>query len=249
MINLYDGELADILPSQMASQIQQQCISYALKKGIQLVIERADMTRTQAVIDSLPEKILDVLAVELRTPYYREDMDIKTKRTIIKRTMLWHLTAGTPGAVSELITIAFGDGEVIEWFEYGDRPYHFKVKTDALLTPEMSDFFTSMLDRVKNTRSHLRAIEIHRTVNCEIFSGAAVFPCYRPAAVIDGYSEARESSQTVYAGAAAIQKHRPEAVMDGFRADRMITARVFAGMGQVSNVRPIPINFIEQEDK
>lgn len=249
MINLYDGELADILPSQMSTQIQQQCISYALKKGVQMVIERANMTRTQAVIDSLPEKILDVLAVELRTPYYREGMDIETKRTIIKRTMLWHLTAGTPGAVSELITVAFGDGEVVEWFEYGDKPYHFKVKTDALLTPEMSDFFTSMLDRVKNTRSHLRAIEIHRTVNCEVFAGAAALPCYRPAAVIDGYSVERESFQTVYAGAAAIQKYRPGAVMDGFRTDRTVTANVFAGAGETSEVRPIPINFTEQEEK
>ena len=96
MINLYDGELVDMLPSQMATQTQQRCISYALKKGIRLIIERANMTRTVAVIDSLPEQILDMLAVEMRTPYYREEMEIEIKRRIIKRTLMWHLTAGLP---------------------------------------------------------------------------------------------------------------------------------------------------------
>lgn len=250
MINLYDGELADILPSQMATEVQQQCISYALKKGIQLVVERANMTRTQTVIDNLPEKILDVLAVELRTPYYREEMDIETKRNIIKRTLLWHLTAGTPRAVSELITTVFGDGEVVEWFDYGDKPYHFKVKTNALLTPEMSVFFTSMLERVKNTRSHLRMIEIHRTVDCEFFSGAAIFPCYRPAAIIDGYSVARDSSQMIYSGAAEIRQNHPAAITDGFQEERGTVARAFAGVGEVSQIYPSPIiNITEQEEK
>ena len=41
-----------------------------------------------AVIDELPERILDVLAVELRTPYYQESMNLETKRNIIKRTLL-----------------------------------------------------------------------------------------------------------------------------------------------------------------
>ena len=250
MINLYDGELADILPSQMATEVQQQCISYALKKGIQLVVERANMTRTQTVIDNLPEKILDVLAVELRTPYYREEMDIETKRNIIKRTLLWHLTAGTPRAVSELITTVFGDGEVVEWFDYGDKPYHFKVKTNALFTPEISDFFTSMLERVKNTRSHLRMIEIHRTVDCEFFSGAAIFPCYRPAAIIDGYSIARESSQIIHLGAATVQKNHPTAIVDGFKVDRRTAARAFVGVGETSKMHLLPIiNTMKQEEK
>ncbi len=250
MIELYNGELADILPGQMAAQTQQQCISYALKKGIQLVIDRANETRTQAVIDSLPEKILDVLAVELRTPYYREDMDTHTKRNIIKRTLLWHLTAGTPRAVSELIATVFGDGEVVEWFDYGDKPYHFKVKTNALLTPEMSDFFTSMLERVKNTRSHLRMIEIHRTAHCEVFTGAAVLPCYRPAAVIDGYSVARGSSQMIYSGAAEIQQNHPAAITDGFQEERGTAARAFAGVGEASQIHPSPIiNTMKQEEK
>lgn len=215
MIKLYEGELLDMLPSQMSTQIQHQCISYALKKGIRLVIERADMTRTVAMIDSLPEQILDVLAVEMQTPYYREDMEIETKRRIIKRTLMWHLTAGTPGAVEELVAAVFGEGEVKEWFEYGGKPYRFKIVTNALLTEDMNAFFSDMIQIVKNIRSHIEVIEIHRTVEQELYAG--VFQChpqYKPAAIIDGYSVCREADQTVYTGTMESQICYPEPIVD-----------------------------------
>lgn len=213
MIKLYEGELLDMLPSQMATQIQQQCISYALKKGIQLVTKRADMTRTVAVIDSLPEHILDVLAVEMRTPYYREEMEIETKRRIIKRTMMWHLTAGTPGAVEELVAAVFGEGEVKEWFEYGGKPYRFKIVTNALLTEDMNAFFSDMIQIVKNIRSHIEVIEIHRTVELTIFSGACCSRQYRSAAIIDGYEVSREARQTIYTGTIGSPIPRNEVVI------------------------------------
>ncbi len=250
MINLYDGELVDMLPNQMSTQIQQQCVSYALKKGIQMIIERANMTRTQAVIDSLPEKILDVLAVELRTAYYLEDMDIETKRSIIKRTIIWHLNAGTPSAVQELISIVFGSGEVEEWFEYGDKPYYFKIKTEAIFTPQMDDFFLTMLDRVKNTRSHLRSIEIYRNVNQELFMGTMVFPQYRPPAIIDGYNAERKMGQTVYVNAPMAHRNRPAAIMDGFDVDgRDVISEVPIGVTGISRMRSVPINTIEQKEE
>lgn len=215
MINLYDGELVDMLPGQMATELQQRCISYALKKGIQLVVERANMTRTIAVIDSLPEQILDVLAVEMRTPYYREEMDIEIKRRIIKKTLMWHLTAGTPGAVEELVAAVFGEGEVKEWFEYGGAPYHFKIVTNALLTEDMNEYFSEMIQIVKNIRSHIEAIEIHRTVDQVLYAGVCqCLPRYKPAAIIDGYCVDREVGQTIYAGTMTEQISYPEPIIE-----------------------------------
>ncbi len=215
MINLYDGELADMLPSQMATQTQQRCISYALKKGIQWIIERANMTRTIAVIDSLPEQILDILAVEMRTPYYREEMDIEVKRRIIKRTLMWHLTAGTPGAVEELVAAVFGEGEVKEWFEYGGEPYRFKIITNALLTEDMNAYFSEMIQIVKNIRSHIEVIEIHRTVEQELYAGVCqCLPQYKPAAIIDGYCVDRKVGQTIHAGMLTGQICYPEPIIE-----------------------------------
>lgn len=176
MISLYDGELLSLLPSQMAKDIRQICLSHALKKGIQLILDKADMTRTQAMIDGLPERILDALAVELRAPYYREDMPLDKKREIIKRTLLWHLTAGTPSAMRELISIVIGEGSIVEWPDYDEPPYTpgtFDVLTDVRITEEIVEAFIAIIERVKNERSHLRRLHARRRMDGHWYVGAA----------------------------------------------------------------------------
>lgn len=177
MIKFEDGELLNLLPVSMANDIETQCISYALKKQIQNIIYQASRTRTVAMIDLLPETVLDVLATELRTPYYQEDMDIDTKRTIIKRTLLWHTRAGTPSAVEELIEVVFGEGSIVEWFDYEEPPYTpatFDIITNARMTEDMVEYFLSIITRVKNTRSHIRRILVTRQMEMDERIGAGM---------------------------------------------------------------------------
>ena len=105
MIKFEDGELLNLLPVSMAKDIETQCISYALKRQVQNVIYFSGQTRTVAMIDLLPEHVLDALAVEMRTMYYSQDMPLEQKRAIVKSTMKWYSKAGTPSAVEELIQV------------------------------------------------------------------------------------------------------------------------------------------------
>lgn len=116
-------------------------------------------------IDSAPESVLDLLAVELRSLYYSDTLSINKKREIVKNTLRWHAQAGTPGAVAEMIKIVFGEGEVVEWPDFDEPPYTpgtFDIVTNARLTPDILEYFISIIDRVKNVRSHLRRILIKR---------------------------------------------------------------------------------------
>lgn len=174
MIDLYNGQLLDMLPSQMSREVQQICLSHALRAGVRMIMDRADRTRTQALIDGLPERILDVLAVELHTPYYSEDLSIDQKRDIIKRTLLWHLTAGTPSAMRELIRIVIGEGAIVEWPDYEDPPYTsgtFDILTDVQMTERIVETFIAIIERVKNERSHLRRLHIHRRMDAHWYVG------------------------------------------------------------------------------
>ena len=180
-----------MLPSNM-SGTEQKCLSFALKNQIQKIIEKANATRTQSGIDQIPEKVLDILAVELRAPYYREEMNIDIKRNIIKNTMLWSIQAGTPAAVEELARTVFGEGTVREWFEYGGKPGTFRVETNAIMTEDIYSRFGEMIRRVKNVRSHLETISIHRVSNETIYTGTAQSNQHRPAAIVaGGYKEIR----------------------------------------------------------
>lgn len=165
MIKLSDGELRDYLPSTMKNDVDMVCLSYAIKKATERLLEYQKSSMIYHFIDSLPEQILDVLAVELRSPYYTDSLDIEVKRNIVKNTLRWHTKAGTPSAVNEMIEVIFGEGEIVEWPDFNEPPYTsgtFDIVTNARLTPDILDYFVSVIDRVKNVRSHLRRILIKR---------------------------------------------------------------------------------------
>lgn len=106
MINLKDGELADVSPFK--GDPKNDAFSYAIKKMMQFILEKADGTRTYSIIQNLPDDILDMLAVELRTMYYEETMDISVKRNIIQNTLSWYAKAGTPALlITNVSVVAF----------------------------------------------------------------------------------------------------------------------------------------------
>jgi Bacteriophage P2-related tail formation protein len=165
MIKFPDGELRDYLPATMKNDVDMVCLSYAIKKGTERLMKYRKATMIYHFIDCVPEPILDLLAAELRSLYYSDALPIETKRSIVKNTLRWHMQAGTPGAVAEMVKIVFGEGEVVEWPDFDEPPYTpgtFDIVTSARLTPDILDYFSSIIDRVKNVRSHLRRILIKR---------------------------------------------------------------------------------------
>ena len=237
MINFYDGEIKDILPSNLMEDPAAQAFSYALREGTRLLNRYTQLCYVYCSIDTAPNDVVDLLAKELRTQYYSDALELDVKRGLVRNTLIWYMTAGTPAAVEELVGIVFGEGEVSEWFEYGGKPYWFKIKTYAILTEDMNTFFSDMIRRVKNTRSHIEAIEIHRTIEQTIYAGACCAPQYRPAAIIDGYSVEREAEQTIYAASASDQQYRPAAIIDGYEEARAAHGTIHAGTAEASQTR------------
>lgn len=167
MIKLPDGELRDYLPVTMKNDVDMVCLSYAIKKATERLFRYNHAAMTFHFIDSAPEPILDLLAVELRSLYYLDTLPVEKKREIVKNTLRWHSQAGTPGAMAEMVKVVFGEGEVVEWPDFSEPPYTpgtFDIVTNAQLTPDILEYFISVIDRVKNVRSHLRRVVIKRTV-------------------------------------------------------------------------------------
>lgn len=165
MIKLPDGELRDFLPVTMKNDVDMVCLSYAIKKATERLFRYSHASMVCHFIDSAPESVLDLLAVELRSLYYSDTLQIEKKREIVKNTLRWHAQAGTPGAVAEMVEIVFGEGKVVEWPDFDEPPYTpgtFDIVTNAQLTPDILEYFASVIDRVKNVRSHLRRILINR---------------------------------------------------------------------------------------
>ena len=174
MISFYDSNLTDILPENMKYAPECIALGYALKRANQRFVEMANKTSVFAVIDTLPENIIDVLAIELRTQYYDETFPLNRKRELVKGTMSWYNKAGTVSAVQEMIDKVFNSGFVLEWFETGGEPGTFQISTSAIITTELITQFNEAVKNVKNVRSHLADIVTGNKVTFNIKAAMGV---------------------------------------------------------------------------
>lgn len=159
MIELRDSRFTDILPENLVGQTDVQAVAYAVGRQIEKLCSYADGARTYAAISSLQERILDTLAVELRTPAYDENFTVKVKRALVADTMTFYKMMGTPAAVNKIIKTIFEAGYIKEWFDYGGKPYHFKAyTTNPKITTEDVDEFRRVLGSVKRLSAWLDEI-------------------------------------------------------------------------------------------
>ena len=170
MIKFTEGGLIDIWPEK---DPEVEALSYALQQQFIALKEHADRMQCFSNVEELNETVLDYLAIELQAMYYEQSMDLDKKREIIKNTMKWHIYAGTPAAVSEMVNVIFGTGRVVEWFDFENPeeriPGTFDIVTDAGFSKNLIEQFNKTIKKVKNARSHLRKVNIERKNDATVF--------------------------------------------------------------------------------
>lgn len=170
MIKFTEGGLIDIWPEK---DPEVEALSYALQQQFIALKEHADQMQCFSNVEELNETVLDYLAIELQAMYYEQSMDLDKKREIIKNTMKWHIYAGTPAAVSEMVNVIFGTGRVVEWFDFENPeeriPGTFDIVTDTGFSKDLIEQFNKTIKKVKNARSHLRKVNIERKNDATVF--------------------------------------------------------------------------------
>lgn len=127
MIKLNGSRFTDILPENLAGQVEVRAFAYAVGRQVEKLCAYADGTRIYAALATMPEKTLDYMAVELRTPAYNEKFSLGVKRALIESTLTFYLRMGTPTACNKIIETIFGTGYIEEWYSYGGEPHHFRA--------------------------------------------------------------------------------------------------------------------------
>ena len=177
MIDLFSGGIAEMWQGVVPAEVK--AISYAIERTLRTVLECADKTVIYADMAKTDENIVDLLAAENRAMYYDQSLPRPTKESIVKASISgWYAKAGTPAAVKELVQAVFGEGEIIEWFDYteGDKvPYTFDIKTNGTMGDDILASFAKIIKRVKNERSHLRRVLVDKNVKVLGHSAAIAF--------------------------------------------------------------------------
>ena len=111
---------------------------------------------------------------ELDVDWYEDTMPIEVKRETIKTAQLIKEHRGTKWAVEQVATNSFGDATVLEWYEYGGKPFHFKVSTSYPLdTQALIDKFRKQINFAKRASTVLEEVEFYYngTLNTYMFAG------------------------------------------------------------------------------
>lgn len=168
MTELYDGLITDLLNNGMRYNPETIAVAYAIREEKRRIMALAARTRLMSAIDTLDERILDILAVELRTPAYQDSFPLDVKRTLVKWTLPFYAKLGTPAAVNWLIQTIFGAGHMEEWFDYEGDPHHFRAYVgndgSSTITQENLREFRRMVASVKRLSSWLDDIVTFTTM-------------------------------------------------------------------------------------
>lgn len=213
MIKFTEGGLIDIWPEK---DPEIQALSYALQQQFKKLKAYADKTQCYSDVDDLDEEILDYFAVEMRSMYYEQNLEIERKREIVKNTLKWYTYAGVPATAAEMVGVVFGSGKIVEWFNYDEPPFTpgtFDIITSARLTPDIIEQLNAMIQKAKNVRSHIRKVTIVRDVHSAMHL-AAFQTAVQECTVLNIIREDKEAGQAVYAATAAGIRDRNSAVLN-----------------------------------
>ena len=125
-------------------------------------LREIDLLRIYTRIDELDEEMLDILAYDFKVDWWDPNYTVEEKRQTLKDSWLVHKKMGTKAAVEAAISAIYPATKVQEWFEYGGKPYWFKLQIDlsgVLPNPEGHARVLNRVNFYKNLRSHIEEIE------------------------------------------------------------------------------------------
>lgn len=107
-------------------------------------------------VDQQVPPLLDILAWEMHVDVWAGwdgDLTTEQKVELINSSIDWHRHKGTVYAVEEMLKTVFKQGYIQEWYEYGGRPYYFRIVTQEPFDQERFDRAWAGIMAVKNVRS------------------------------------------------------------------------------------------------
>lgn len=183
MINILDVKLSDLLPSSFDT-VEIKALNNVVTFSLFFLQKYIDNANFTVNIDNVSEKIIDYLACEYRTPYYDEALDLKTKRNLVKSTMLTYQKIGTTNIIKEYLNTLNEETDVAEWYDYDGQPYNFKIFLNISENREVDEKLLTdiknKIEKIKNVRSSLEAIEIlnssnyNKKLSCSIAAGVQI---------------------------------------------------------------------------
>lgn len=170
MNEIYHAGLKEILPSSISSDEEVQRTAKAIEENMNMASRLIPLAAVYARIDELPESVLDALAWQFHMDVYDDAAGTEEKRAAVKAAVQYHRYKGTVWALKTAVASIAPQCQVLEWFDYKGKPYHFKLSTDDVI--DSTEAWRSLVQTIKdakNVRSWLDGIQYRSDVIYKMF--------------------------------------------------------------------------------
>ena len=162
MVDFKDIKLIDLVPEGLRSDPEVINICGAIQPEIDILNAKVDSVKVLTNLDDQTnEDALDHLAWHFGlsdAEGWGLASTLPQKRSLVKKSLVLHMTKGTPHAVSSALASLDIDTEIIEWFDFGGDPGTFKVKvvdnSDRGVDTSKMDQIAAVIDAFKPVKAH-----------------------------------------------------------------------------------------------
>lgn len=158
--------MSDLLPPNASAPER------ALSDAITRIADVPVVVRQVWNADTCPVALLPWLAWAMSVDEWDANWTEAQKREVIRQSIPIHQKKGTVEAVKRAINAVFGDGTVVEWFEFGGTPHTFKIRMQQII-PDDAAYrrLVALVTAAKPLRSHLAAIQVIRDAELRFYLG------------------------------------------------------------------------------
>ena len=170
MTDLWGTGLIEGLPPAVADEPWVRIMDKVYRERHQREMEAAELIHIYTQIDSQPEEILDVLAVQFKVDWYDSNYPLEAKRNIIKTALEVRRYYGTDWATLKAISAIYPRSEIEQWYDYGGTPGHFRVicSVDGALIPVKRREIRRSVNIYKRMTAHLDSLYLQVQAGIEI---------------------------------------------------------------------------------
>lgn len=171
------ASLLSVFPEAMAKDKTQFALAQITAGELEALFKDNDFMTLYARIDELEEPLLDILAYDFKVDWWNKNYSLSEKREIFKKCWSVKRKLGTPLASQLAISSVFQDAAIHEWWEYGGKPYYFKIHIK--LGEALTDYnkLLQVVDGIryyKNKRSILESLEVDIEKKINMYVGLAM---------------------------------------------------------------------------
>lgn len=214
-------------------------LSVAFAKQMKKYLAYADRLNVWWNIDHLEPEHYDVFAACIAAPYYRSDFPDDKKLKLIKQNYSVRRSAGTQTAIDALLENVFDDARYIPWYEYGGKPYHFKVLLFDVLKENNIELMSNAMKKVKEARSIMDAVDIGRIATNVTYCGVGSCIASHPPEIREGFSiKGEDIVSKIQSGVETVGITKEPTIRENLKeAGEDISAERYVGVAETQTVK------------